>query len=64
MGNRNAPGCGQIIAACALVIFGAFGGCTAAVLTNPGSLLFGLWLAGGTLVGAFLAALALRRPRQ
>lgn len=67
MANRNAPGCGQVFAACALIIVGTLGGCTVGALSSLSPLSntsFYAWLAGGVLVGAFLAALVLRRPRE
>jgi hypothetical protein len=60
MTNRNAPGCGQILAACVLVIIGTVGGCTVGILgATSGSeawLLWPLGTVGGLLVGVFLAA--------
>ncbi len=75
MTDRNAPGCGQILAACALVILGTFGGCTVGVVFGLGAgesasgtarsysdLVWPLATLVGAVIGGVLAARVMRRP--
>ena len=74
MTDRNAPGCGQIVAACALIIMGTLAGCTVGFITAfsvgeghsgaaaDSGFLWLLGIVGGLIVGVILAAQVLRRP--
>jgi hypothetical protein len=66
MTHRNAPGCGQILAACGLVIVGALGGCTVGgIFASTGIAPDAIWwlgIVGGLIAGGVLASLVLRPP--